>query len=123
MSKAEHLKDLKEDLKSELRIRDNIVAEHVLCQLENRSQYAPVQVTVKDLQAVLRLLDQERRSTRAKEVLLREAMGALIRTTNNLDPDCIFCGQDATPDGERHGPECIVSRIRACLSPPKRRKA
>lgn len=56
---------------------------------------------------------------RVKDALLREAMESLIRTTNNLDPDCLFCGGDATPEGERHGPKCIISRIRAHLSQPR----
>jgi hypothetical protein len=65
--------------------------------------------------ASIRKLVRNMRTIDTKDNLLREAMEALIRATNNLDPDCIFCGRDATPDGRRHGPECIVSRIRACL--------
>lgn len=65
--------------------------------------------------ASIRKLIRNIRAIETKEALLQEAMESLIRTTNNLDPDCIFCGCDATPDGKRHGPKCIVSRIRACL--------
>lgn len=43
--------------------------------------------------------------------LLREAREALIRATNNLESECIFCGADATPDGDRHAPGCIIARL------------
>lgn len=56
-----------EDLKAENRLRDLIVAEYVLSQMENRKKFNPVTVDIKDIQAVLRLLDTARRNTKSKK--------------------------------------------------------
>ena len=49
------------------------------------------------------------------EALLREALKRIARLTNHADPICDECGGDATADGARHQPECVVKRIDAFL--------
>lgn len=58
----------KEDHQAEMRIRDLIIAEHVLSLVEERKKYHPVPVAVEDLQAVLRLLDEARLNTKVKKL-------------------------------------------------------
>jgi hypothetical protein len=65
--------------------------------------------------ANIRKLVRNIRIIQTKDALLLEAMQSLIRATNNLDSECLFCGADATAKGERHLPKCIISRIRGCL--------
>jgi hypothetical protein len=78
-------------------------------------------LSIEEMEAAIRsevstASDAARADADALAELAREATEALIRATNNLDPECLFCRFDATPEGDQHAPDCIIERLRVALA-------